>query len=176
MTQRRRTRGFRGTRRRTGRNVWVNNDVNAAPVNGVVGAVDLLVGALDFMRFDSTVQTIVIPNLNLAFDSLAPSGNRRIAINFQVGRDTLDPADFESPFLDNVGPPYMGVLSQTKRVSGVQVQNIPLIDPGKGISFDSKRRFRENNSTLWMVFMFLSVAADTSITLDGHVRTLLHIP
>ncbi len=51
-----------------------------------------------------------------------------------------------------------------------------MVSGGNGMRFKAKRRFRENNSTLFLLHQNVIAGSDTSVTLDGMVRTLIHIP
>ncbi len=160
--------------KRTGRNVWVNTNVNSVFGINTTITVDLLLPADSFMEFDSTVQSIVIPGLTW---SLSTNGvaNYNCAVAFIAAPRAMDPDDFVSPLSDNIGPPWMGLLWASNRFSGIQAETLQLVDIG-GMRFKSKRRFRENNTTIWMVAQNVGDAGSDEGTLDGLVRILLHIP
>ena len=167
---------FRGPRRRTGRNVWVNHDVNQIPIGNQLGTKDLLTGAAkDFMLFDTTVVRTIIQNLTWTFDSLAPAGTRRMAVAMLQGHTNLDQADFSNLLVDDVGPAYLGILSRTINVSGVAPVTLE-ITPPEPVIWKSQRRFKENNQTIWLLHQNITPAADTNQQLTGYIRMLIHIP
>ncbi len=175
-TRNRRSTRRSSTRRRTGRDVWVNFDVNQVLTLGNIASFDLLVGAAEFMVFDSTIQAVIIEHLDYSYVSVAPAGIRRIAVGFMTGLNTLDSIDFTGPLVDGVGPAWMGMLGASHSVSGLTVQNLTMTPAGP-ITLKSKRRFRENDATLWMVTQNNhNIAIDTSLALTGLIRILLHIP
>jgi len=175
MTSRRRSTRSRGTRRRTGRNVWVNHDVNTTPAVNSLGLLNIMQNAPDFMTFDTTVVSIVVVSLQYSYVSIAPAGIRRISVAFQAMHEGIDAADITPTLTDGVGPPYMGVLHASHSISGLTVQNLDLTPQGP-VVFKSKRRFRENETTLFMINQSVHVATDTTPALTGFIRTLLHIP
>jgi len=179
MTQRNnRFRGRPARRRgRTGRNVWVNTNVNSTLAPDAVQILDLLTPAADFMTFDTTVVSVIVVNLHYSFASLGPDHNVHIACGLLTAIDTMDANDAPIPLEDNIGPPWMGLLMKSERVSGVASQNIPLTPNSEALRFQAKRRFRENNSTVWLVMQSSNAGiADSGITLDGIIRVLIHIP
>jgi len=174
-TQRRR--GFRGgsRRRRTGRDVWVNHDLNEIPLVNGIGNKDLLIPAPDFMTFDTTINSVILEDIHFSYDSLAPAGLRRFAIGLVVLKENLGSANMPVILQDGVGPPWLGMLHAAGNISGVAPQNINLT-PNGPVIFKAKRRFRENDSTLYLVFQSVSPAADTAPLLSGIIRILIHIP
>jgi len=162
-------------RRRTGRDVWVNHDLNEIPVPNTVQIKNLLLPAPDFMTFDTTVNTIIVEDIHWGFDSLAPAGLRRLALGFVVLRTGTGPGGAPAPLTDGVGPPWMGMLHASENLSGVAPQNISVIK-GDPIRFKAKRRFRENESSVFLVYQTISPGADTNQTLSGVIRILIHIP
>ncbi len=179
MTTRNRRSGrrSRGTRRRTGRNVWVNHDLNEVPVVNTLTTRNLLVNAKDFMLFDTTIVSVIIEDLHWSFTSTTTSGTRRLAIAMLTGLDTLDAADFTSLFVDDVGPAYMVLLTKTLRVddAGSLPHNVNITPQGP-ITLRAKRRFKENDATLWLLIQQVGPATDPNQELSGLVRTLIHIP
>ena len=176
-TRNRRSRRSRGSQRRTGRNVWVNHDVNEIPVVNTLTTRNLLVNAKDFMLFDTTIVNVIIEDLKWTFTSTSTSGTRRLAIALITGMDTLDAADFSSLYLDDVGPPYMVLLTKTIRVddAGSLPHNVDITPQGP-VVVKAKRRFKENDATLWLIIQQLGPATDPNQELSGIIRTLIHIP
>jgi len=174
MTQRNRRSRSRG-RRRSGRMVWVNHDLNLVLAPNTIQLQNLLVNAPDFMLFDSTIQTVIIEDLSFTFDSLAPAGLRRIAIGLIVAQELIDPDDLAAPLVDGTGPGWLGMLTTALNLSGVAPQNMSLTPHGPQ-RFNAKRRFRENDVTLHMQMQNVTPASDTNLKLSGIIRTLLHIP
>ena len=178
MTNRNRRSFGRPGRRTSGRHarlVWVNENVNEIVVPNTKAARDLLTAAKDFMTFDTTIIETIVTDLTWSFDSIAPSGKRQMRLALQIAPSAMDSDDFSFLFADSVGSPWMGVFGETRNLSGVQTQNFEFTKNGV-LRFSSKRRFRENESTLFLIYQSLSPAVDTSNTLDGMIRTLLRIP
>ncbi len=176
MTNRNRRSTRRNTRSgRTGRLVWVNHDVNEIPVANTLGIRNILANAKDFMLFDTTVVSIIIENLTWTFDSVAPAGTRRMAVALLQGKDTLDIADFTNLLVDGVGPAYMLLLGKTLNLSGVQPQTIQ-ITPDEPVHIKAKRRFKENDQTIFLLHQNTTPAADTAQQLTGLIRTLIYVP
>ena len=169
----------KGSQRRSGRNVWVNENINSVPVGNSLGIIDCLTAAQDFMTFDTTIQRIVIPAFNWAFLSDATVGMREIRFALEVGKATLDAADFTSLFSDNIGPPWMYTWGRSIKINGAAAVTVDFSNAGvQGgpIDVKSKRRFRENESTLFLVNQNLSPGTDVEQSINGLVRTLLYIP
>jgi len=176
MTNRnRRSTGSRRTRRRTGRNVWVNHDVNATPVVNSLSLLDIMQNAPDFMVFDTTVVSVIIESLNYSYVSIAPAGVRRISVGIMALHEGIDASDISPILVDGVGPPWMVLLENSHSISGLTVQNLSLTPTGP-IHIKAKRRFRENETTLFLVIQSNHIAADTVPALIGIIRTLIHIP
>ena len=178
MTNRNRARrpAARTQARRTGRNVWVNENINAVLVQNSIQAIDCLSAAADFMTFDTTLETVIVPDMAYTLTTTTGAGKRQIRCAFIVGPSTMDADDFQAPFADSIGPPWLGVFGSTAHLANGVLFTSTLAGPGFPIRYKARRRFRENNSTLFLLVQTLSVQADTNIALDGMVRTLLHIP
>ncbi len=178
MTSRnRRSRGSRGTRRRTGRNVWVNVSLANTVVAGVA-SIDVLQPASDFMTFDTTIVGIVIPDLTLVFDNGTGLSNVRTRWALQTAPSTMDADDFQVPDSDSIGPPWMYVGGMARRIPSDTAVTFDYVDQSGGpIRVKSKRRFRENDSTLFLVFQtVVSGGSFSNGFLNGMIRTLIHIP
>jgi len=91
-----------GTRKRTGRNVWVNNDVNLSPTLNAFELKDILENAPDFMTFDTTIVSVIIESLNFTYDSLAPAGVRRMAIALIVAPESITTSQLDPILFDGV--------------------------------------------------------------------------
>ena len=111
-----------------------------------------------------------------AFNTDTTSGKRQVRIAFQVAPSTMDGDDFESLFADSIGPPWMGMLGRTVNFANIATAATFDLLAGAPIRFKARRRFRENDSTLFMVIQNLTPGVDTDLTLDGMVRTLIRIP
>jgi len=177
MTTRNRGRPRARQSRRQGRNVWVNNNVNSVLGISSISILDLLLPAEEFMKFDTTVVSIVVTGLNLAWDAIddAGTGNRHIAVGFFRGLRTLDAADAPLLLVDSIGAPWMGTLWASTSLTGVQRANLNLTPSGP-VQFKAKRRFAENDSTIWMAIQNFSSINDLNIELSGLIRTLIYIP
>jgi len=162
-------------RRRTGRLVWVNNDVNLIPTVSGVNLTAILTNAPDFMLFNTTIVTVIIQSLVFTYDSIAPAGTRRFFIGLRTAPELIDAVDFPNPLTDGVGPPWMAVLHNAHNVSGVAPQTLNLT-PNGPVVVKAKRRFKQNNETLFLHTQSVSPAVDTNPLLSGFIRTLLYIP
>ena len=176
MTQSRMNFRPRGRPRgRPGRNVWVNENVNASLTLNTVLPINLLTSASDFMTFDTTIRSVIIPDLTFTGTTTAVFGKRQIRCALIVAPTNMDADDFEPLFADSIGPPWLGVFGRT--VAFGTVATVFSMDLAlTGLRFKAKRRFRENDSTLFMITQNLGNPADTGFALDGMVRTLIHIP
>ncbi len=178
MTMRKRRSGRRGgTRRRTGRLVWVNENINLIPVENSTLITDLLSAAADFMTFDTTIVTVVITDLVFSYQVDVSGGlvNARFALT--VARSLIDQVDLQTPFASSIGPPWLYVKGKHSQDPINSVVNQDFCESGP-IIVRAKRRFKENNSTLWMHFQNV-VEGETDISgvhLSGMTRTLLYIP
>jgi len=178
MTNRNRRFSGRPTRRTSGRHgrlVWVNADVNEIPVAGILGIRDLLTAADAFMTFDTTIITTIIESMSHTYNSVAPAGTRSARVALQTGPVASFASNFASLFVNSIGPPWMYLASEVHNITGVQVQELDLV-PNPPTVVKSKRRFKENNNTLWLIHQTVHPAADTNLQLLGYVRTLLRIP
>ena len=174
MTNRNR-RTSRGPRRRPGRNVWVNENINTIVTPNNIQILDLLSFAQDFMTYDTTINEVIITDLHWSFTTTDPAGLRQMRCGLIVAPKGMDANDFQVPFGDHIGTPWMGMWGNHLRMSGVQNGNISLA-PAEGLRFHSKRRFRENDSTLWLVYQSVVSGVDGDNLLSGMSRTLIHIP
>ena len=127
------------------------------------------------MTFDSTIVSVQLNGLNFSYDSLAPAGIRRFAIVLLTAHQNIDPADLTPPLTDNIGPTWMYSIHNSHNISGVAPQNIAMT-PSTGVTVRSKRRFKENNETLWMGIQTITEGLETNWDLSGLVRVLIHIP
>ena len=175
MTNRNRRPARTARRGRTGRNVWINENINAVVQPNNIQILDLITQAGDFMTYDTTITEVIVTDLHWSFTSIAPSGLRQMRCALIVAPKLMDAADFQVPFGDHIGSPWMGMWGNHLKLSGVDVFNIPLTPIG-GLRFHAKRRFRENDSTLWLIFQNVSAGTDTDNLLSGMTRTLVHIP
>ncbi len=179
MTTRQRRSGRRtGTRRRTGRRVWVNENINAIPVDNSIFSIDLLTSAAEFMTFDTTIVHVVITDLTFSFQVDDSGGliNSRFALI--VAPSLMDVDDFQPLFADSIGPPWMYVKGLHTQAPVNSVIALNFTASNGPIHVKAKRRFKENNSTLFMLFQNI-VEGGTTLSqehLSGMTRTLLHIP
>jgi len=155
--------------------VWVNKPLVAASIVGDTSvAISLLDPAKDFMTFDTTIERIVITDLTFTFLKTVATGVVTARFALQIAPTTMDTDDFESLFLDSIGPPWMYTSGVTGNVNnGVSAT----------FTFDSsrllkaKRRFRENDSTLFLIFSnIVDGGFYSGGQLDGMIRTLIRIP
>ena len=175
MTNRNKRFTRRSTRRRTGRTVWVNKNLNFSLSDNTKGTVDLLTAADDFMLFDSTVLGVLITSLTWSYDTVATLAVRQLELAIIQAKSTIDPDDFTSLYSDNVGPPYMWRAGAAVR-SPISTINNYVFTPNGAIFIKAKRRFKENDSTIWLVHHTSSTGTNTGMAIDGTIRTLIYIP
>ncbi len=178
MTNRNRPPARRSTRPgRTSRRVWVNTDVDLTLVVDTLQIVNLLTVAAEFMLFDSTILQVVVADLAMSFTPTASANVRRVRWALETGKDTLDSPDIESIIGLTIGPSWLYTSGGSVNISNAQVpQNIDLLRGQADIRVKAKRRFRENDSTLWLIIQNNMSAGDASIKFTGMFRTLLLIP
>ncbi len=162
---------------RATRRVWVNSLVSKSLTIDSVDIVDLLTGAAEFMLFDSTILGVKIPWLSYSMEAAATNAVREIAFYLMTGKKTLDALDMTVPRASGVGPSmlYCGGGSACLAATA-QSLTIDLTQGVDTIDIKAKRRFTENDETLWMVIENASEAGDTVLKLNGLVRTLLLVP
>ena len=176
MTQRNRPRSRPARAQRRGRRVWVNENINSVPADNTIEAIDCLTAAADFMTFDTTIEAVIIPDMAYSFQKLT-AGVVDFRMALIVGPTTLDNDDFQTLFADSIGAPWLGVWGAHARIPDQGLLTFALAAGFDVIRVKAKRRFRENDSTLWLVIQNV-VTSGTTINenLGGMVRTLLHIP
>ena len=180
MTQRRRS-APRAVRRRTSRKVWITTVVqNALQVVAATNVIDLMTIAPDFMTFDTTILRVEIPFLEMHFSIGTGLGFRGVYWGLLVAPKTMDFDDFQNVGTTHIGPPYLHVGAVGLEIPAGQpagtIQNLLLSDTRNPVQVKTKRRFRENDSTLWLIMRNVSVSGDTDITAEGLFRILLNIP
>ncbi len=161
---------------RSARMVWVNARVSVAPTVSTLGAEDLLAGAQEFMKFDTTILGVVITRIAFSLDSNAV-GRKDFACALEVGKDTLDSLDFENPLVSSIGPAWLwhGIVTQPLPIA--DNQNLVVVTGADGATMvKAKRRFRENDATLWFIHNNATNGADDNLALQAYFRILLRIP
>ena len=178
MTTARRGRRSPPTRRpRTSRRVWVNKYVSSNLTVDTIALIDLLTPAEEFMKFDCTVLGIVIPWLSYSFDGAAVNEIREIAVAIMAGNELLDAADVQVIRTSNVGPPWMWSKGTSALFAATaQTVTMDLISGQVDVRIKAKRRFTENNETLWLLAENAAAAGDANLVIKGLVRTLLLVP
>ena len=178
MTISRRRSGRRGgTRRRTGRNVWVNEHIGVALPPNSFSFTELLTEAAEFMVFDTTVVHIVIPAFFIQATFLVSDGLVTTRYAIIKASKLADGDDFEQLFIDSIGPPWLGVFGGS--ITGDPGPHGLNIAGGGApvLHFKAKRRFTENNDTLWLLMQSANSGGATgTTTVEAMVRTLIHIP
>ena len=165
------------TRTRKGRNVWVNQSFNAALVIDGLAQVNLLTVAQDFMTFDTTVVQVVIPVFNYAVLTDAQIGTREIRYAIIAAPTNMDASDHSTLFTDTIGPPYMYTGGDAFRTGAIGQLNLSMVLANGGpIVAKAKRRFRENDSSIFLLLDNESESGDSSLTVTGFARVLIHIP
>ncbi len=176
MTNRNR-RQARRPARRSSRLVWVNENINSVLVDDSLIVIDLLTNAQNFMLFDTTIVSVIVEDLHYSFEMSMTESLVDLRVALIVAPSTMDGDDFQNVFADSIGPPWLGMLGGHERVPNGGTGNINLTPAGP-IKFKAKRRFRENNSTLFMIIQNVvgPGGATTDENFSGFVRTLLRIP
>ncbi len=129
------------------------------------------------MMFDSTILGVKIPWLSYSMEAAATNAVREIAYYLITGKSTLDSVDFTVPRASGVGPAMLHCGGNSARLPATAASfSIDLRGGIETIDIRAKRRFKENEETLWMVIENASEAGDTVLKLNGLVRTLLLVP
>ena len=129
------------------------------------------------MTFDTTVVHVVIPDLAATFTVESSGGQIDFRFALITANNGMDVADFTQLFLSSIGPSwlYVGGAHIDSVINAKIVLNFTSSGP---IHVRAKRRFKENNETLWMLVQNVveggTTLADTHWS--GMTRTLLHIP
>ncbi len=145
--------------------------------NNGIAIVNLLAGADNFMTFDTTIVETIIPVLNFSCTTNATDAIRGIRVALLVAPSTHDASDMTRLFTDSIGPPWMWFAGDELRTNAIGKLNLSLAFSSAGaIRAKSKRRFRENESTLFLVIDNQTESGDTILFLSGFCRTLIHIP
>jgi len=177
MTNRNRRNSRNTTRRRSGRNVWVNNSFNATLVPDALAQVNITQGAMDFMTFDTTVVQVIISVFNYAVLTNANIGTRELRYALILAPSNMDSSDHDTLFSDTIGAPYMFTGGDAFRTGAAGQLNLSMVlSNGGPIIAKAKRRFRENDSSVFLLLDNESDPGDTSLTVTGWARTLIHIP
>jgi len=177
MTTRRRSGRRSGTRKRAGRNVWVNENINSIMTANSVLALNCLTDAKDFMTFDTTIVQIIIPDFSIQFLTLVSDSIVNWRGVFQTAPTLMETDKFQVPFADSVGAPWMGTMGG-HAYANPGPHDIVIAGGGNpALRFQAKRRFRENDSTLVLMMQLVHSGGDIgSVRISGFIRTLLHIP
>ena len=164
--------------RRTSRKVWVNSQIDNILLVDTIVSIDLLSGvAQQFMLFDSTILGVVITDLSFTFDSEASASIRQMRWALETGKNTLDSADFQSLLASSIGPTWLHVGGATINLAAAaQSVSLDLLKGDSTLHVKAKRRFRENDATLWFIIENNLSAGDVNISVKGLFRTLLLVP
>ena len=157
----------------------MNENINSTPTANTVGIVDLLTSAGDFMTFDTTIQRVVIPAFSTSQTTVVTAGMREWRFALILAHEGMDAGDFQTLFQDSIGPAWMYMWGRSVRTSVAAELTLDFGNAGMNggpIDAKAKRRFRENNSTLFLIHQNLQPGVDTNISINGMVRTLIHIP
>ena len=156
--------------------VWINENINSVIVQNSIQIINLLTAGREFMLFDTTIMSVIVTDLAFTGVSDATVGKRQIRCALLVAIDTIDSADMPALFSDTVGTPWLGVWGNTALVTASQAYTISLSSI-PAMRFAAKRRFRENNASLFLVVQnVIAGGGDTALALDGMIRTLVRIP
>jgi len=163
--------------RRTGRNVWVNDLVSAALTVDAIALIDLLSTAADFMLFDTTIVRIVQSHMAISGRHDNTNGVRAAAVAYFVGPALLDADDIDRIMVSSIGSPWMWHRMNSAVFGNTAAGDFTfLMNSDSALRIGAKRRFKENDSTLWLAVENQTAAGDTNLRVDGFVRTLIHIP
>ena len=175
MTSRNRTR--RG-KSRTGRFVWANDTVSSALAIDTNLIIPLLVSAENFMKFDTTVTRVVIPQFSVTANLAAVNEERRFRWAIFTGQENLDSDDVAGLFSDTIGMPWMATGGLTALFAATaQSATFDMVQAnGSVIDIKAKRRFRENDQILWLQVQNQVATGDADILVSAFIRTLLWIP
>ena len=177
MTTRSRRFSPRRSGRRTSRKVWVNRIIQGALTIDTIQLFDMLTSAVDFMKFDSTILRVLFPSLSVSFDATATLGNREFAFSVFTGPENLDSADVPDLFTSGIGQPHMSYAKNNFRLAATaQSVTTDLRPNGETLDIKAKRRFKENDTTLWLALQNNLITNDATIEINGLCRTLLLIP
>ncbi len=167
----------RTPRARTARLVWVNRHLSVTPTVDTLGANDLLSGADNFMVFDTTIVQVVIPWLSFTFTTDATQALREMRVALIVGPSSLDSVDFTGLYANSVGPAWLWTYGTGLMTEAIGSITASLAGGGiDAVRVKSARRFRENESTLWLVHENRTEAGDSDLLLTGLIRTLIRVP
>ena len=177
-TQRRGRRSQARPRVRTSRRVWVNEHVDLNLVVDTIQITDLLSAADQFMLFDATVLAVIAPTLTYTMSVAAVEERRSLRWALVVGKNTLDSDDVQTLFTDSIGAPWLYFGGFENRFAAVAAQfSVDFVAQNRApIRVKAKRRFVENDDTLWLVIQNNSNAGDTNLNITGMFRTLLYVP
>ena len=177
MTNRNRRARRPAARGRTARLVWVNQFIDVALGLDSINIIDMLVSAVDFMTFDTTIVSVKIPWLSVSNDAAAVEGIRAVSMALIVAPDAMDADDFTQLHTNSIGPPWLYYTGQSARFAATAQQiTFDLVQNPGMIDVKANRRFRENDSTLWMLIQNDFAAGDANLNVRGFCRTLLRIP
>ena len=165
------------TRARTSRRVWVNQNVETALTVNTRQIIDVLQAAPEFMLFDTTILRVILAPLFFTTITTVTQGIREVRYSLFIGTELLDSDDSPTLFNNTIGADHMHVGGSGALFSSTtQLVTFDLTEGIEHIDVKAKRRFRENDSTLWLLVENEGVAGDVGLRMDGYVRTLLHVP
>ncbi len=177
MTSRNRRFPARRRPQRTSRRVWVNQNIAVALTENSIQIIDLLDAAPEFMLFDSTILRVILSPFFFSINISANQLIREVRYALFVGNELLDSADVPGLFTNTVGPPWMHVGGEGALFTAAsQLATFDLTSGRPHIEVRAKRRFKENDATLWLAIQNEAHASDVSLRIDGYARTLIHIP
>jgi len=161
--------------------VWVNERLDQAGVASNGNTIHpLLTAASDFMVFDTTIVGVRISSLGISSAlTSAVAGVRQVGAALFTAQENIDSADVLDGALGiHIGPPWMWHAMGQFHSTGAAPLQLPLVSSvgTNGVLVKSRRRFKENNSTLFLLLSTDVDAGDASYTATGYFRTLLHIP
>jgi len=178
MTNRNRRPQRRARPARTARMVWVNEHVDLVLLNNSVQVINVLTLAEEFMLFDTTIVSVIIPVLQVMGEALTDDGIREVRVALEVGKNTLDSDDFNQLLQDSVGPSWLWIAGDAQFTTVLNEKiKLDLLGNAGVARVKAMRRFRENDSTLFLIVQnFSPSGSEEGLILRGMIRTLLRIP
>ena len=171
-----------GRKARPARLTWINayDPFGNSLAAGAVQAIDVLLAAEVFQKFDSTIVK-VLGSLSVSFGQV-PVGTSTVDFGimayFYVADSNMPAGNM--PLLDDPSTQAAYLWTYVHEARLHRVTDGTLVDTADDslnfrvpIDIDAQRRFRENNKTLWFVVKNVGVG---TFLWSNYIRTLVRIP